>query len=166
MTWRPGLLLLLSAQGSSAVAPLTLEQSLREAAEAGDVTKVSSLLDDGVDVNAKDRVRALAVSVSTFLRPSRAGPARLPIFLLTHIRVGADGLPDIPQYGDTALMYASTHGHISVVQILLLRGAELHAANTQGETARDHARRYNEPKVEHFLKGREAMHAASQKDEM
>ena len=63
-------------------------------------------------------------------------------------------------------MYASTHGHISVVQILLLRGAELHAANAQGETARDHARRYNEPKVEHFLKGREAMHAASHKDEM
>ena len=92
----------------------------------GDLVKLKIMLDQGVDVNAKNNDGDNALLVA-----AKMGHASATEFLLGK---GAD-VNAKNDYGDTALIFAVTNDHIAVVETLLEKGADLSFMNKAGNTA-------------------------------
>ena len=145
-----------------------LNQQLRSAAAAGDVTQVEHLLDRGADIEARDDYGNTALMYASvggkaavvellldrsaeidarrgpglrtaLMHASRNGEAAVVELLLDR---GADIEARDYMYGQTTLMCASESGEAAVVELLLDRGADIEARARDGDTALEVA--YNE----------------------
>jgi len=91
-------------------------EALFAAARKGDVAAVKALLDKGVDVNAKTRYGATALSYAC-----DRGNIELVTLLIER---GADVNTKDTFYGATPITWASNNGHTEVVKLLLDKGAK------------------------------------------
>jgi hypothetical protein len=118
---RPRYLFLVAIALFSALASLAqdpkqkLNEQLWEAARKGDVAAVTSLLDQGADVNAKFRYGTTAL-----FKASERGHADVVKILLAR---GADATVKDTFYGATAMTWALDNDHIEVVRALLDKDA-------------------------------------------
>jgi len=85
------------------------------AARKGDAAAVKAFLDKGVDVNAKTRYGATALSYS-------CDKGHVEVVKLL-IERGADVNAKDTFYGEVPLGWALSHGHVQIVKILLDKGA-------------------------------------------
>lgn len=92
-----------------------LEEQLFEAARTGDIAKVKTLLDQGVDVNTKNRYGATALSYA-----SDKGHIELARLLIER---GADVNAADTFYSAPPITWALMNGHTEVVKLLLQKGA-------------------------------------------
>ena len=84
------------------------------ASENGHASTVTILLNEGADIEAKDRVSILDDHTEYIYR----------------IHVISDLMTIIDmQVGGTALIYASSRGHMSICQLLLTSGADIDTKN-------------------------------------
>jgi len=90
--------------------------AFRGAARYGDVERLRALLDNGSDVNARDRYHQTALMLAA--QGGHAGVVRLLV------ERGAD-LDVAAKFSLTALMLAVSAGHAEVVRILVGAGADL-----------------------------------------
>jgi ankyrin repeat protein len=94
------------------------EESLRQAADHGDVRRVRALLRAGVDVNARKPHAGAAL-----WRAANEGHREVVRELL---RAGASA--DLPgEYGSTSLLKAAEGGHTEIVRALIAAGADVNA---------------------------------------
>jgi len=110
------LLLLLSAAATPATFAQDQNDQLFEAARKGDAAAVKALLDRGVDVNAKFRYGATALSYA-------ADKGHLEVVKLLLERKADVNVKDT-FYGATPIIWAAQKGHAKVVEALLAGGAE------------------------------------------
>jgi ankyrin repeat protein len=104
------------SSGSNSRRIPALDRALYEAAEAGDLEDIDSLLNAGANVNAVIRGDG-----SPLIGAARKGRLRAVVKLLDR---GAD--PNIPVSGDgNPLIMAAAAGHLEVVSLLLDRGARI-----------------------------------------
>ncbi len=96
-------------------APSTPTAQLIEAAGMGDTETVRSLLQEGVDVDAKNEV----FGYTALILAARQGYAETVRVLLEN---GAD-VSTADRYGSTALRWAEKNGHAEVVNLLKESGA-------------------------------------------
>jgi uncharacterized protein len=90
--------------------------AFRGAARYGDVARLRALLDDGADVNARDRYHQTGLMLA-----AQGGHAECVRLLLAR---GAD--PDVAaKFSLTALMLAVIGGHPECVRLLVSAGADL-----------------------------------------
>lgn len=66
------------------------------------------------------------------------------------VKRGAD--LELTCFDKTPLMYASKHGHLEMVKVLLMAGADINVVSVEGKTALDYAINYKHPEVEGFLR--------------
>ena len=105
------------------------------------------LIEDGADVNAKDKFGNTALLLAAHL-----GSLDLLTGLLS---AGAD-LDEKDDDGETALMSAVAAGDAGCVQALLKAGADMNARNDEGKTALALAREYNHEEIVKLLEARGA----------
>ncbi len=127
------LLLALAACGSDQAgprpaAPDTLDQRLLAAAYANDVGAAEALIEQGADVNAKDRSEQSAYLIAT----SEVGddPRLLELALANGARVD-----DRDSFDGTGLIRAAERGHHRIVERLLDAGIDRDHVNRLGWTA-------------------------------
>lgn len=136
--------------------------ALHEAAERGDGVTVQELLKRGVSVNAQDHLMRTALHEAAKGAPSIVdvlllnGALELPMRdgrMPLHIAAGEGGQKYAAERllrsrhdvdareseGDTPLMLASLHGHLSIVQLLLMYCADIRALNRFQRAAADYA---------------------------
>ena len=90
--------------------------AFRGAARYGDVERLRRLLDDGADVNARDRYHQTALMLA-----AQGGHASVVRLLIER---GAD-LDVAAKFSLTALMLAVIGGHTEAVRLLVAAGADL-----------------------------------------
>jgi hypothetical protein len=126
-----------------------LNASLRAAAKAGDRAKVEALIDQGADVNARDKDSRTPLHDVFF---SNNGTIDLAGLLIGH---GADvNAHDVD--GRTPLHLVISGGSLQWVEFLVARGADLHAIDNNGKTARDYAQSAGQRDIAAFLTERTA----------
>lgn len=133
--------------------------SLVEAAEQGDITAVKQALDQGADIEQRDkrmRTPLMAATNANQIEVARllidrgadvnardsiedspylyAGARGLQEILVMTLKHGAD-LKSLNRYGGTALIPASERGHVETVQTLIDAGIEVDHVNRLGWTA-------------------------------
>ena len=121
------------------------------AAYNGHVDVIHQLLNAGANVNAvsKDGKTALTWAV---LKALEGEESRLIVVKLLLER-GADvNIKDV-LVEETALMLTAIHGNVTMVEMLLKAGADVHAANKYGMTALKIASFYNHDNVVKILQG-------------
>ncbi|MEZ5364491.1 MAG: ankyrin repeat domain-containing protein [Bryobacterales bacterium] len=130
--WLAAALLALAACESAAPPPqsaapnLEMEQALRDAAFEGDQNKVQALLDNGVDVNAKDADMRTPLMLAAF-----EGKTNVVLDLLD---AGAEiNAQDTNKR--TPLFFASSGPNGGTVEVLLDRGADVSTVDVEGWTA-------------------------------
>ena len=90
--------------------------AFRGATRYGDLARLRALLDEGADVNARDRYHQTGLMLA-----AQGGHAECVRLLLAH---GAD--PDVAaKFSLTALMLAVIGGHAECVRLLMAAGADL-----------------------------------------
>ncbi len=94
------------------------------------------------DINAQDRTGMTPLHCAA----SIGLPAAIPML----VEAGAD-LEARDAFGDTPLHTAAMKGHTEMVRALLEAGADYNAVNDDNRTARDLARRYNQPEAAALL---------------
>jgi uncharacterized protein len=107
--------------------------ALFRATEAGDVEKVQSLLDSGVDINERNKFGSFAIN-------SAAVKNNMTLLRL-FIEKGAD--VNVQNWsGDTALICATKYagGQKETVKLLLEAGANVELQDEDGKTALDYAK--------------------------
>ena len=92
-----------------------LNDQLFEAVRKGDVAAVTAALDKGADVNAKFRY-----GMTALFKAAERGNADVAKVLIDH---GADMKVKDTFYGATAMSWALDGKHVSVVKLLLEKGA-------------------------------------------
>lgn len=97
------------------------------AAGKGDEETVSSLLAQGVDVNAREESGR---GRTALMRACRHGQVRVAELLLSY---GAE-VDSQDLHGDTALAYAGSNGYPELVTLLLEQGADPELKNKAGRT--------------------------------
>ena len=102
---------------------------LHTAAKKGDIATITSLLEKGVDVNARNNKGETPLHV-LWLK------AEMAIILLDR---GAD-IEARDENGETPLHWAAWKGADDILDTLIRRGADAHAKNNKGETPLDVAR--------------------------
>jgi ankyrin repeat protein len=100
---------------------------LIRAAEGNDINQVKRLLEEGVDVNARDSFTA----APALIHASRNGNLQVVRVLLEK---GAD-VNAKNKHGFTALIQASMYAHPDTARLLLERGADVNAKDNMGSTA-------------------------------
>jgi uncharacterized protein len=100
--------------------------ALHAAAERGDVSAVSALLDAGADIDARDQAGRTALLAAT--HGSAVQAARLLVARGANLEI-ADDLKDTP------LLYAGAEGRIEILRLLVKAGANLRARNRYGGNA-------------------------------
>ena len=107
--------------------PLTPEESFLEAAEEGDLAKVTQMLKDGIDVNAHDEDGKTALMSAC---ANEHAIVALALLERTDIEVNL-----VNKYDNTALHWASLKGMLEVVEKLIEKGADVNKQNEDGYTA-------------------------------
>ena len=115
----------------------SINQDLLAAAAAGNNAKVAQLLRQGADANARARDGRTALMHAAY-----SGHTALAKVLIdsgangeTKARDGATALMYAAGHGHTALMTATGHGHIGIVEALIGEGADLNTRLEDGYTA-------------------------------
>src|SRR5512134_2345858 len=106
-----------------------MKEEWKEATKQGDLEKVRSLLEEGADINAKDRYGQTAL-----MNAAHAGQVELVRLL---VEKGAD-LNVTAKYNLSALMLALITHHVEVARLLIEAGADLNirsSANFYGRSA-------------------------------
>lgn len=97
------------------------------AAGNGNLEKVKSLLNKGVDINAKET----KLGLTALMFASSAGYLNMVKYLISK---GADINVKSSKAGETALMRASIDGHLEVVKYLIDKGADINAKANSGRS--------------------------------
>jgi len=107
-------------------------KKMMESAEAGDMAVVSTLINAGTEVNAKDELgRTALIRASSTFASSLGGHIEIVKLLLEK---GANvNVKD--KNGKTALQEWAYKGHIEIVKLLLEKGADIDARDRDGWTA-------------------------------
>jgi len=108
----------------------TKEEKLRDAASENDMAKAQQLLNNGVNVDAKDAIGRTALCLA-----AQKGHDGMVDMLL---QAGAD-LNVADKYGDTPMHSAAENGHDTTVAALFKAGADPNRANNRGQTPKDMA---------------------------
>ncbi|MBL8383598.1 MAG: ankyrin repeat domain-containing protein [Burkholderiales bacterium] len=118
--------LLIGFLGAAADAQPSRDAALIEAAGAGDTSRVSRLLGEGANVNARDGRGRSALLAAT--QSNRIETARILI------KAGADvnAKDDIQ---DSPYLLAGARGHVEILRMTLAAGADLKSTNRFGGTA-------------------------------
>jgi len=116
--------------GGKAIGKLLVEKgaevsSLQSAAFIGDLAKLKTFLDEGVDVNAKN-----AVGVTALHAAASGGRKEVAEFLIVK---GADINASV-RNGQTPLHWAARSGSGEVVELLIDKGADVHAKDKRDRT--------------------------------
>ena len=107
-------------------------KKMMESAEAGDMAVVSTLINAGTEVNAKDELgRTALIRASSTFASSLGGHIEIVKLLLEK---GAD-IDARDRDGWTALLWASYNGKVETVKLLLEKGANINARDSDGWTA-------------------------------
>jgi hypothetical protein len=112
---------------SSAIATVTDDVALRNAASAGDTQAVLAILSRGADVNGKSPDNG----GTALMLAAMGGKREMAEMLISN---GAE-VNAISRDGNTALMFTALFGHRDVMQLLLEHGADTKIKNKQGGTA-------------------------------
>ncbi len=108
----------------------TLDSLFMEAAESGDTVKLTTLLQNGADVNATSNDPWLGKQTALMLAAGAGKTGMVRLLLEKGADVNAKD-----KNGFTALMKAATKGRTEIVVLLLEKGADRDAANYYGKTA-------------------------------
>lgn len=103
-----------------------LDKGFAKAVAAGDLAMIRTLLDQGIDINAKNKEGETALMLACL--EGRTEVARL------FIEKGAD-LHAKDSVGATALLYAAVGGSLDTMKLLIDKGASIDARTDGGETA-------------------------------
>jgi outer membrane protein OmpA-like peptidoglycan-associated protein len=118
------------------------EKAMVNAVKNNDITKVESLLDQGVSPNLKTEDGKTILMLATYL--GHADIAKLLIEKGAEVNAKDND-------GKTALMYAAEPGHVDMARLLLNNGAELKATDNNGETALQIAQDNHQTEMVEFL---------------
>lgn len=99
----------------------------------GDLLKVKSLLEQGVDVNAKAKIEG--IELTALIVASKEGNLEIVKYLISKGANVNDKVIAGEIGGFTALMSASAAGHTEIVKYLILKGADINAKADNGRTA-------------------------------
>eukprot|EP01045_Picozoa_sp_COSAG04_P017147 COSAG04_NODE_1494_length_6533_cov_5.988343_2_plen_369_part_00 len=109
-----------------------LARRLREAAEAGDVELVQSLVEEGADINLSNWYGRTGLMAAA--QAGEAGVTRALVEARAHVNAQN-------KTGWTCLMYASVNGHAELVSYLIRSAAcDTHLRDSRGRTARQMAK--------------------------
>lgn len=97
-----------------------------DAIEKGDASRFNSLLESGVDINARTVQGTTPLMLAAFYKR--------PEFLAALIASGAD-VSARNRYGNTALINAALSGEAGMIRELLMAGADANARTVKGMTA-------------------------------
>jgi ankyrin repeat protein len=118
------------------------QPSVHAASEGGQIDVVRSLLDQGLDVDERDRSRWTPLAVA-----SRNGQLQVAKLLIERSAdVNSRGTN-----GWTPLLLASRNGHLDIVQLLLDHNADLSACQRSQRTALDNASVYGHLEIAKLL---------------
>ena len=125
---KPGIVRILLERGADIDAPSELEArtALHLAADAGESELVSLLLEEGANVDSRDRSGKQAIHIATI-----SGNADIVARLL---EAGASVDSREPAEGMTPLLIASLQGKVDLVKLLVDRGADMEARSFSGRT--------------------------------
>ena len=125
---KPGIVRMLIEGGAHVDAPSELEArtALHLAADVGDSEMVSLLLEEGADVNSRDRGGKQAIHIATI-----SGHTMIVENLL---EAGAMDDSREPGEGMTPLLIASLQGEVDLVALLVSVGADIEARSASGRT--------------------------------
>jgi serine/threonine-protein phosphatase 6 regulatory ankyrin repeat subunit B len=141
---------------------------IHDAAARGDLPAVTSLLAKGTDVNARtdDGQTALMFAssnghkdvVQLLVDKGADVNAKTTAQIITAMQFGGNfsGTAEIYSVGSRALVFAATHGHTEVVQLLLAKGANVNAKDETGYTALINASAYGHKEVVQLMLGKGA----------
>ena len=110
------------------ISQLTACASLHSAAQAGDIIKVRSLLDEGADINATPAFAPGWTPLSHALYKGQIEIARLLIERGAFINPKS-------KWGNTPLHLAIPADNAEIVRLLIEHGADINAKNNDGKTA-------------------------------
>jgi len=127
-------LFLILSVSSFSYANNKIDSHLIEAVESGDLELVQDLISKGADINIKDSAHNPPLSIA-----ARKGRTDIVNYLLSFKNTENKNFLDInfqnPSDGWTALMLASTNGHVEAVKALVNHNANVNLQGKFGETA-------------------------------
>ena len=99
----------------------------------GDLLKIKSLLEQGVDVNAKAKIEG--IELTALIVASKEGNLEIVKYLISKGANVNDKVTVGEMGGFTALMSASVAGHTEIVKYLISKGADINVKGNNGKTA-------------------------------
>lgn len=119
------------------------DNELLQAAESGDVAAALAALDNGADLQCKDKVRCRSPAVCA-ARARRDAAYRRRLARCTQYRRADAATPSPPRRAQNRylpLHLAAMHGHADVAALLVERGADVNAKGFVRHASRDRSRR-------------------------